>query len=342
MVSMASWAPLRRVNPCRTISSRDTCRNTSSSFSANLHYRPVQCKTPGSQNSRLRAHCSVVATAVEETATSATAGRERQWEVLGIDLRRPRRRESYECAACECFCDRQIALSRLANPCHSVFVCGSCCRFLPPMFWFNLSSSSLCPGRNPTHTASQIGTSNWASRKVCSLPDCCENRAIVVHEVADHLFFTLGIQSAQLAQWAASTPPALRLSESPAIPTNSQKHVHNALSWACMNAQDSGGRTMRRWKSTRGAAQYKRSNHVLRRSPGILCNRVACLVTTRRFRWWLQALSSRACVTLQTTASGSTTRALEVNSSMPAGSSPTIPHLCLAVVDLGTTQMSSK
>ena len=111
------------------------------------------------------------------------------------------------------------------------------------------------------------------------------------------LFFTLGMQSAQLAQWAASTLPAARhnpsppkfegtpaalraLSESPAIPTNWQKHVHSALSWACEKASDSGGRTMRRWKLTRGAAQNKRSNHALWRSrtAGILCSRVACLV----------------------------------------------------------------
>ena len=143
-------------------------------------------------------------------------------------------------------------VARAAGFCHPCF--GST----------GFSSSSLYPGRNPAHTTSQVGTSNWASRKVCSHSRTAVKLGLV-HDVADHHLcqgrgassFPLGMQSAQLAQWAASTLPAARhspsppkfggtpaalraLSESPAIPTNWQKHVHSALSWACVNASDSG------------------------------------------------------------------------------------------------------
>ena len=137
-------------------------------------------------------------------------------------------------------------------------------------------------GRNPAHTASQVGTSNWASRKVCSHsrtavklgPSWCMRLLTMTSATSGCLFFTLGMQSAQLAQWAASTLPAARhnpsspkfegtpaalraLSEPPAIPTNWQKHVHSALSWACEKASDSGGRTMRRSTPPRVLAPRK-------------------------------------------------------------------------------------
>ena len=107
VVSMASWAPSKRVNPSTTISSlrasvgfppsnvkvshHDVCRNTSPSFSANLRCGPLQCKSPCSEDPRLRARCSMVATAVEETATSAGTGEERQWEVEATTQQNPER-----------------------------------------------------------------------------------------------------------------------------------------------------------------------------------------------------------------------------------------------------------
>ena len=64
------WIPSLNVK----VSHHDVCRNTSSSFSANLRCGPLQCKSLCSEDPRLRARCSMVATAVEETATSACAG----------------------------------------------------------------------------------------------------------------------------------------------------------------------------------------------------------------------------------------------------------------------------
>ena len=177
------------------------------SFSADLRCRPFQCKAPGSQNPRLRA----VATAVEETATSAGTGGERQWEVeataqqnperLLIDPRRPRRRESRECAACEWTllrppeCSLGARQSRPNRPCHSVFVCGSCCRFLPPVFWFNrvLVIVALPRTQPRPHSFPRWDFKLGFSQSVLTFPDCCETRATVVHEVADHHLCHVGV-----------------------------------------------------------------------------------------------------------------------------------------------------
>ena len=100
--------------------------------------------------------------------------------------------------------------------------------------------TSNCASRNVfahSRTASKLGASWWVRKlTIASATSGC-------------LRFTLGMQSAQLAQCAASTLPAakhkpkppkfmvtpaalLASSESPAMPTNWQKHCHTAPSRA--------------------------------------------------------------------------------------------------------------
>ena len=159
------------------------------SFSAHLCSCPLQCKSPCSQDPRLRARCSMVATAVEETATSAGAGREGKRKVqtaaqqhaerLRVDTSRPRRRECHQDVAgsvklgqttratlCSC-------IARAAGFCHPCF--GST----------GFSSSSFCPGRRiharPRNLVLGGGTGvsplllprpgAFASRSGCSQPN---------------------------------------------------------------------------------------------------------------------------------------------------------------------------
>ena len=128
----------------------------------------------------------MVVTAVEETATSAGTRGEKnngRW-------RRRHNRTLNACGSirvdrnvgkamnalhvCCLFCDRQSARSGLVNvgpnrPCHFVFVCGLCCRFLPTMFWLGVPQNVL------------------------TLQNRCGTRAIVEHEVADHHFCHIGV-----------------------------------------------------------------------------------------------------------------------------------------------------
>ena len=94
-------------------------------------------------------------------------------------------------------CPLRARQRRPNRPCHFVFVCGSCCRFLPTMFWLNrVSSSSLCPGRNPSWDF-ELGF----PRSVLTLLNRCETLAIVVHEVAERHLCHIGV-----SHWECNRP----------------------------------------------------------------------------------------------------------------------------------------
>ena len=191
-------------------------------------------------------------------------------------------------------CPLKARQRRPNRPCDSVFVCGSSCRFLPTMFWLKrvfvvlaLSRAQPSPHGFPSWDL-ELGFPQSVSQTAVKLTSWCMKLLTITSATSGYLFFTLGMQSAQLAQWAASTPAArhspsppkfegtraaLRaLSESPSIPTNWQKRPQRVVVGL------RGGRTG--WKLVRGAAQNKRSNHALWRSrtAGTLCNRIACSV----------------------------------------------------------------
>ena len=134
-------------------------------------------------------------------------------------------------------------------PCHSVFVCGSCCKFLPTMFWLNQVSVVLALSRAQP---SPHGFPSWDfelgfPQSVLTLLNRCQTLAIVVHEVSDHHLCHIGVpllhtgnaigptgpmgsldtpcsQTQSQPSQVRGVPAALRaLSESPAIPTNWQK-----------------------------------------------------------------------------------------------------------------------
>ena len=216
VVSMASWAPSKRVNPSTTISTLRASVGFPPSMSRFLTMtfvetrlppslqtwaaNPFQCETPGSTPPPP----SPPRTVLDGGHGSRGDGRYGRRKASG----RWRRRHNKTRNGCGSIrVDRDVgkamnalhasgpfcrppqcplrARQRRPNcPLHSVFVCGSRCRFLPTMFWLNRVFVVLTLSRAQP---SPHGFPSWDfelgfPQSVLTLPNHCETRAIVVHD----------------------------------------------------------------------------------------------------------------------------------------------------------------
>ena len=253
--------------------------HTTTAFSAHLRSCPLQRKSPGSQDTRLRARCSMGGHGSRGDGHIGKCGRRKEWEggdagttTLGTAAGRCESTEMWGMPSRHCwqkapFCDFQKTI--LATPSSWQAHAASFCR--PCLGSTGLSSSSFCPGRKPATTASHVGTLRTVPLATCShVP--VQHRNLVFRGVEKLTIasatsrcprFTLGMQSVLLDQCAASalfaaehkpkppkfvvTPTALlAFPESPTMPTNWQKHCHSAPSRVSTNFSDNRGLTMRR------------------------------------------------------------------------------------------------
>ena len=272
VVSTANCAPSKMVNPSTTISNRLASTGLPPSMSrfltmtfldtrqppflhtcAPASANPLDPKTPASAHADGGHSCR--GDGHREGNGKVETPAQQHSERLRVDASRTRRGEK---PSRHCWQEAphnarsefvNLAQTILATPSWQARGASFC---QPCLGSTGLSSSSFCPGRKPATTASHVGTSSCASRNVFPHSRTAfETQCFVVGEEAltiasatsGCLRFTFGMQSAQLAQCAASFLPAVKQepkppqfqqlfasSESPAMPTNRQKHRHTATS----------------------------------------------------------------------------------------------------------------